>query len=663
MNEKMKLESQDIAIQKRDELKELFPSVFTETKNEKGELVESIDFEKLKANLGEFSDVFESRRERYETTWPGKKDCIKLIQQPSVGALRPMKEASLNFDSTDNLFLEGDNLEVLKLLQKSYYGKVKMVYIDPPYNTGKEFIYPDNYSESLDTYLKFAGLVDDDGKKFSSSTSGEGRFHTRWMNMLFPRLYLARNLLTNDGVIFISIDDNELVNLRKICDEIFGETNFYTCLIVRSNSRGQTYKEIAKTHEYILVYGKSEDSYLNELEKTGDKADLNLSDNIGPFNLRELRNRNPKFGRHNRPNLYYPIYVNPSIVDDNGLMPVSLTKQAGFDVELVPLNSKAEESCWRWGKPKCDENIKATTNTSNLVAKSKNDGGYLVCEKYRKSTYKAKSIWNDSSFLTEAGTVETGELDMPGYFDFPKPSSLIKQCIQLGSSPGEIVIDFFAGSSTTAHAVMELNGERKGNRKFIMVQLPVPIATDAAAAKAGFDTIAELAIERLKRVSKKITSSENADDAGIEPDVGVKVFKLNKSNFSGWQSIGPSIPTEELQRQLELSIDHIDANSNETEVLYELLLKAGFDLNVDVEKLKLASKEVFSIAGGHLLIFLGDEISTDLLDAVVEKEPIQFISLDSAFKGNDQLKANAVQTFAARNQGRDKTDQIVFRTV
>ncbi len=223
---KVDLRSMDISTENKAKMRALFPSVFTETINEGGTLVESIDFEKLKAELGTFSEVFESRRERYGMDWPGKKDCMKLVQQPSIGTLKPCRGQSVNFDQTENLFMEGDNLEVLKLLQKSYYGKIKMIYIDPPYNTGKEFIYPDNYAESLDTYLAYAGLVDDEGKKFSTNTPNEGRFHTKWLNMLYPRLYLARNLLRDDGVIFISIDDNEVSNLRKLCDDIFGEENF-----------------------------------------------------------------------------------------------------------------------------------------------------------------------------------------------------------------------------------------------------------------------------------------------------------------------------------------------------------------------------------------------------------------------------------------------------
>jgi len=251
--EKMDLRSMDVGLDNRGRLKTFFPSVFTESQNEKGELVESIDFEKLKAELGTFSDLFEARRERYGMDWPGKKDCMKLIQEPSIATLKPCREESVKFDDTENLFIEGDNLEVLKLLQKSYYGRVKMIYIDPPYNTGKEFIYPDNYSETLDTYLAYAGLADAKGRKFSTNTPNEGRFHTRWLNMMYPRLYLARNLLREDGVIFISIDDNEASNLRKVCDELFGEENFLAQLSWKTDGNFDNQAKFKKCHEYIRV--------------------------------------------------------------------------------------------------------------------------------------------------------------------------------------------------------------------------------------------------------------------------------------------------------------------------------------------------------------------------------------------------------------------------
>lgn len=273
--EKLPGTSIDISAENRAHLKQLFPSVFTETKNDKGELVESVDFEKLKAELGSFSDLFESRRERYGMDWPGKKEALWLIQTPSFATLKPCREESVDFDTTENLFIEGDNLEVLKLLQKSYYGKVKMIYIDPPYNTGKEFIYPDNFSESLETYLEYPGLLDGEGKKFSTNTANEGRFHTKWLNMMYLRLYLARNLLKDDGVIFISIDDNEVSNLRKVCDEIFGEENFVANVVwQRAFSPKNDAKFLSANHDHVLIFGKNLELFIpGRFERTVEAND------------------------------------------------------------------------------------------------------------------------------------------------------------------------------------------------------------------------------------------------------------------------------------------------------------------------------------------------------------------------------------------------------
>src|SRR5574341_1302640 len=353
--EKFDLHSHAIADDKMQELLRLLPEVRTEGGK--------IDLDRLKLVLGETVDV---GKERYGMNWPGKAECFKTIQTPSLGTLCPSRE-------------ESDNLEVLKLLQKSYLGKVKMIYIDPPYNTGNDFIYPDNYTESLQTYLEYTGQADSHGKKFSTNTEVDGRFHSKWMNMMYPRLYLARNLLSEDGVIFISIDDNEVENLKKICNEIFGEVNFVGAIIVQANKRGQTYKEIAKTHEYLLVYSQESDFELNELDKS-DGA-LPFRDSKGPFDLWELRNRNPKFGKFNRPNLYFPVYVAPKIVDENGYAKVSLKKDTTYSVEVYPLNSEGEEGCWRWSTDKIS-NSDLASSTPVLVAKQTRDGKWNIYEKY-----------------------------------------------------------------------------------------------------------------------------------------------------------------------------------------------------------------------------------------------------------------------------------------
>ena len=379
-------------------------------------------------------------------------------------SLIPDAERSLNpADADDNLIIHGDNLHALKSLLPRYAGKIKCIYIDPPYNTGNEgWVYNDNENSPLmREWLKEASPVD--GEDLER--------HDKWLCMMWPRLHLLRELLADDGVMFVSIDDNEQHHLRMMMmDEIFGEGNSICQVIIRSNSRGQTYKQIAKTHEYLFVYSKTSEAILFGLEKQGERNDLNQSDEVGPYNLRELRNRNPKYGRHNRPNLFYPFFVNPDNGDTDGLYPVVLDESQYHRVRVEPINSSGGESCWRWGKERSGANIQPETTRSNLVARRRQDGSFSIYEKYRKTTYTPKSIWDDNSVLNETGTVELRELEISGLFDFPKPRSMIQQCIQLVCDSEDIVLDSFAGSGTTAHAVLALNKEDGGDRKFILVE-------------------------------------------------------------------------------------------------------------------------------------------------------------------------------------------------
>ncbi|MFN3755566.1 MAG: site-specific DNA-methyltransferase [Flavobacterium sp.] len=401
--------------------------------------------------------------------------------------LVPKKEFSLTDKVSlhDNLIIQGDNLKALKALLPTYAGKVKCIYIDVPYNTGNEnWVYNDNVnSPMIQEWLGKAVDIEDLTR------------HDKWLCMMMPRLKLLRELLSEDGVIFISCDDNELANLRVLLNEIFGESNFYSQVIVRANSRGQTYNQIAKTHEYLIVYTKNPETELFELEKDSESNDLNLNDEIGAFNVRELRNRNPKFGKHNRPNLFYPIYINPKSEDKDGFCLVSLTESKEFSEMVEPFNSQMKESCWRWGKDKVTKNVSPKTTTSNLVAKKKNDGSYGIYEKYRKTTFKPKSIWDDNSFLNETGTIELRELGLENQFDFPKPKSLVKQCIALATSEGDIVLDSFAGSGTTAQAVLELNEESGIERNFILVEME--------------NYANELTAERTRRVIKGVKTAKS----------------------------------------------------------------------------------------------------------------------------------------------------------
>ncbi len=642
--ERLALTSTDIVEGKRDKLRKLFPEVFTEGNN--------IDFEKFKLTMGEIVDT---GKERYGMNWPGKADCFKIIQQPSIATMTPAREESVDFDTTENLFIEGDNLEVLKLLQKSYFGKVKMIYIDPPYNTGNDFIYPDDYSESLDTYLRYTGQIDNEGRKYSTNTEADGRFHSKWMNMMYPRLFLARNLLREDGVIFISIDEHEYQNLRSLCNEVYGEENFVSMLTVLCNPKGRSQdKYFATNHEYVLIYSKSKlpKGYFS-IMKDDEQIDAEYpeEDENGKYRLLELRNTHREFGKHNRKNLYYPLYANSETGE------VTIEKNNGL-IQVLPIWDDGFEGCWTWEKQK------VTNDNEFLVANKIKEQLKIFRKSYASGADKMlKTIFMNKMFHTEKGQKAFNSLfGIKGkLFQSPKSVDLLKTLITTICLPGEgeIIFDFFSGSCTTAHAVLDLNKEDGGNRKFIMVQLPEPTEENSEAFKAGFKTIADIGKERIRRVIKKIKEEQEKKKDMLsgdkpQPDLGFKVFKLQPSNFKLWD--GEVVKDEEaIKKQIELFIEHINPQSSQEDILYEILLKSGFPLTTKIEKTVLAERDIFNIADGSLLICLEKDLSPEVIKEMAEMKPIRIVCLDQGFKGNDQLKTNAVQVMKTRN--------ITFRTV
>jgi adenine-specific DNA-methyltransferase len=607
--EKLDLTSHNLPADKTAELLRLFPEIRTEG--------DKIDFDKLKLVLGQTVDV---GKERYGMTWPGKADCFKTIQTPSTGTLLPAPDESVEFDTTENLIIEGDNLNVLKLLQKAYLGKVKMIYIDPPYNTGNDFIYPDNYTESLQTYLEYTGQIDAEGKKFGTNTDTEGRFHSRWLNMMYPRLYLARNLLREDGVIFVSINDVELPALRALMNDLFGEEEFIGNLIWKSrhNVDSRNKSGLSSDHEYVVCYGRrltgqqiDETKYSNpDNDPRGDW----MSDNMVGLATKEQR-----------PNLHYDL-ENP-------------------ETEIV---YPCPEKGWRYNK----ETMAKKIAENRIIWPATPDGR----PRHKKFLSEIRSQFTGFSSLldvpnTSAGTQEIKELFDKPIFDFPKPAGLIKTLVKQGTDieSDDIVLDFFAGSGSTAHAVLELNKEDGGNRKFILVQLPEPIENK------DFPTIADITKERVRRVIKKLNDEEAGQlPMGGKQDRGFRVFKLAESNFKGWDASVPKDGTA-LVQQLEMHIEHIRDGRTSEDILYEILLKSGFPLTTTVEKIEVEGKSVYSVAGGGMLICLEKELTLETVRAMAEMKPQRVICLDLGFAGNDQLKANAVQIF--------KTKDIVFKTV
>lgn len=623
--EKLNLESVNITEEKLNQLKHMFPEVFTEG--------DQIDFDKLKTTLGNQVDENE---ERFGLQWPGKKDCFKIIQEPAKGTLQPAPEESEDWDNTENLFIEGDNLEVMKLLQKSYYGKVKMIYIDPPYNTGNEFIYPDNYKENLNTYLAYTGQLDEEGYKFSTNTETEGRYHSNWLNMLYPRLFMARNLLKDDGVIFISIDDNEVADLKLMCNEIFGEENFLSQLIWlnKEGGGGSDSKYFRIKHEYILCYCKNISAtkiYGVEISnyERYSKKDSHYNTR-GPYYLQKL----------NQASIRYSESLNFPIISPDG-------------TEIWPTQEN-KKACWRWSEEKVNWGIE---NDFIEFRKDQNGNWQVFSKQYLNLDNQGNSIdrTNPPSGIIDqfSSTQASKHLEKilgPFIYPYSKPVNLIKYLTKITSNnSNDIVLDFFSGSSSTAEAITSLNSEDYIDRKYIMVQLPEKTSQDSEAYKIGYKNIAQIGKERIRIVTKNIKANQKNNENDIfksletksfELDLGFRVFKLDQSNFKEWEGRTEEKPVEE---QLKLNIDHIRANSSEEQLLYEILLKSGFPLTVKIDTIELAGKKVYSLADGAMLICLEDSLNEELILKIAEEKPSKVVVLDKGFNGQDELKTNAVQ--------------------
>jgi adenine-specific DNA-methyltransferase len=543
---------------------------------------------------------------------------------------------------------------VLKLLQKSYLGKIKMICIDPPYNTGNDFIYPDNYSENLDTYLEYTGQIDGEGRKFATNTETDGRFHSKWMNMMYPRLFLAKNLLREDGLIFISIDDSEVDNLKKLCNEIFGEENFIGCIVrTTGQTTGQDSEGLGSSFDYLLVYSKYPDRGLNGLPLTEhDLKRFENEDEKGKYAYDQMRKTGSNDKREDRPNMYYAI-KDP---DNN---------------DIYPIGPGGYESCWRFERKTYD---KLSGEGYILWKKTKRDNAEVwwpYVKYYLEGRTKRPSpLWNDLEGNKKAARDLRAIFDGKKIFDFPKPIELLQRTIAISCEKDDIVLDFFAGSASLAHAVLEYNQKEKWNVKFICIQLPQVTEESSEAYKEGYKTISEISKERIRRVSKKIKAEyekqvkkekdslfQDSNNSNSKIDIGFKVLKLQKSNFKVWDTKLEKEP-DLIQQKLFEHIQHISPEAQQEAILYELLLKSGFELTTPIEALNIAGKAVFSIAEGQLLICLEKEITHDCIKAMAEKEPSRVICLDEAFTGTnaDALKTNAVQIMKSKGV-------VNFRTV
>ena len=624
--------SLNLTEEKLNKLKEIIPEAFTEKK---------IDWEKLKVSLCE---NIEFKNERYVLNWAGKSDAFRVLQSPTTATLVPDKDESVNFDTTENIFIEGENLEVLKVLQKSYFGKIKMIYIDPPYNTGNDnFIYPDKFSETKEEYLSRIGDKDETGYLtreglFRKNSKDSGHYHSNWLSMMYPRLFLALNLLRDDGVIFVSIDDNEVHNLRMIMNEVFGEENFVGQIAVQSNPRGrQSEKFLATVHDYILIYSRnSEYCIISGADLTEKQLiEFKLENDKGQkYRLLGLRQRGSASLRKERPLMYYPIYVDPKTTR------ISLNKSSRYNICVFPKKPTGQDGRWMWSKEKVAKEI---ANVEAKLISTRNEWDIFVRDYLEKEgeerKRKIKTIWSEKIFNTQNGTVEVKELfNGNKIFDFPKAVSLLSTILKMiPFEKRDVCLDFFPGSCTTAHAVLDLNKEDGGSRKFIMVQLPEKCDEKSEAYKAGYKTIAKIGKERIRRVIKKIKKEQEGkldlDGNAGKQDLGFKVFKLRESNFKIWRS---ELKTEaELVEQLQQHLEPLDQHAKIEDVLYELLLKSGIPLTAKIEY-----NGGYCLANDGEIAMMLEKVDEEIIKAVTARKPKKVITLDRLFKNSDQLKTN-----------------------
>jgi len=655
----------------------LFPNCITERKNENGIIEPAIDFDMLKQELS--SVVVEGAEERYQFTWPDKKKSILAANAPINKTLRPCREESVNFDTTENLYIEGDNLEVLKLLQETYLGKVKLIYIDPPYNTGNDFVYEDDFAQSAETYITNSGQFDDAGNRLVKNIDSNGRFHTDWLNMIYPRLKIAKDFLAENGVIAISIDEHELENLTKLCDEIYGQVNHIGTFVIKSNPRGSmSTSEIASLHEYLLLYSKNryEAEIIGHELSSDMESEYKYSDEKGAYRLLGLRMRGGFWRRSDRPKLYYPLYINK----DTGA--VSTKYDGYYTEEVYPIQpTTSEDGTWRWSVEK------VISEASLLVGKTVTRDGCLVWDVYQKDYLerdgkrrtKAKSIWDESEINYQNGAVEIKTLfEKSGVFDYSKPTFLITQIMKMiALEDNDVILDFFSGSATTAHAVLKLNMQENKNIKFVMIQLPEETDKKSEAFKAGYKTICEIGKERIRRAGKKLQEEndkrkdvplletekdvelfvdiakhgsdaiERTKDAfkrvdiSSNLDIGFRVLKCDSSNMKDVY-YNPSEFELSLLDSLE---DNIKEDRTPEDLLFQVMLDLGVLLSSKIEETEIAGKRVFNVADNFLIACFDKEVTNETIKEIAQKKPYYFVMRDNGFAG-DSVATNFEQIFA-----------------
>lgn len=596
----------------------------------------AVDFDLLKQELSQV--IVEGEQERYRLDWVGKKESILTANAPIAKTLRPCREESVNFDKTENLFIEGDNLEALKLLQENYLGKVKMIYIDPPYNTGNDFIYEDDFAESTDAFFEKSNQVDEEGNRLIANTDSNGRFHSDWLSMMYSRLKLARNLLSDEGVIYLSIDDNEVHNLRKVCDEIFGSSNFISQISVVNNIAGRSdRKHIATAHEYVLMYQKSVKFNSTGLPLSDEqKSEYKFEDEKGRYRLQGLRKRGSGALRIDRPNMYYPVYyseLNNTIsldpIDENSIV-------------ITPKLSDGQDGRWRWGKD--------TFNKKKDFLLAKQVSGrnefdlfekvYLGLDGNEKSTKLKSFILEKDCTSDNASSNLRALFDGIKPFDTPKPLKLIELLLTISNlEDNDVVLDFFCGSATLAHAVLNYNYGNSLKLKNILVQLPELVEESSDAYKGGYKTIADVSKDRLRRAGQKILT-ENEEKEDIENlDIGFRVLKIDSTNMKDVYYTPDALKQSDL---LDLA-SNIKEDRTSEDLLFQVMLDWGLELSLPIERKTVAGKEVFYVAGNSLVACF-DDLTFDVVDEVAKDHPLRFVSAEKAIH-LDHDKTNIKERF------------------
>lgn len=620
--DKLKMQTANKAEENFNKLAVMFPNAVTEAIDEiTGEVVRAIDKDVLMQEIS--CKVVEGNEERYQFTWPDKKKSILLANSPINKTLRPCREESVDFENTENLYIEGDNLEVLKLLQETYLGKIKMIYIDPPYNTGNDFVYEDNFAQSTEEYIENSGQFDEEGNRLVKNLESNGRFHTDWLNMIYPRLKLARTLLAEEGLLFISIDENEVENLKKICNELFGERNFLTCVTRATGTpTGGGFDGLVNELDYMLIYAKkSADATINGLEMSEEDSKIyDQVDEQGRYLIRPLRRTGGEDRREDRPTMYFPI-----IAPDG--------------TEVYPLGPTGYESRWI-----CSPDTARKLAENNLLSwKQVIKDGEIKWQVYQKFYLENRkkapgNLWTDVEGNKKATRDVRQIFDSKKIFDFPKPVGFLKKAISIGSDDDSIIMDFFSGSATTAQAVMQLNVEDGGNRKFVMVQLPEMTDEKTEAYQAGYKNICEIGKERIRRVANEITK-ENPES---KFDSGFRVLKCDTSNMKDVY-YNPADYETTLFSSLE---DNIKDDRTPEDLLFQVMLDLGVLLSSKIEETSIVGKKVFNVEDNYLVACFDENITDEVVTEIAKQKPYYFIMRDSSM-ANDSVATNFEQIFAA----------------